>query len=382
METAKPEQAAGSCPRRSARNAVTLVELLVVVSIISLLMALLLPALNSAREASRRTACQNNLRQFGIGMHEHAGRFNGLFCSGAFDWLADGSVTEIGWVADLVNKGTPVGKMLCPSNAAQLAVTYNDLLTATIPAGGFDNTCVNKLGSGPVTLPDATLQYNPCDKIINSDHAAGKSRADIVGEEILQKHYNTNYTASWFLVRSGVALDEKGNFIASPSTCPKGVASRNSTYGSLNQAYADSSGTPLSIVPLLGCGATAGTLAESVGSHSAGTPLAASFTGGPVQVSTDAAKDMEPLADCGDCTRAVWWGNWNKTLQDYRGFGAVHRGVCNVLFADGSVNTLIDSNNDGLINNGFSGTAKNGFGSDVLDVQPEDMVGRWSLRTR
>jgi prepilin-type N-terminal cleavage/methylation domain-containing protein len=71
--------------RRPSRRGFTLAELLVVIAILGVLVALLLPAVQSAREAARRTQCSNQVRQLGLAFQNHHDA-KGAFPSGGWGW--------------------------------------------------------------------------------------------------------------------------------------------------------------------------------------------------------------------------------------------------------------------------------------------------------
>ncbi|WP_231993643.1 prepilin-type N-terminal cleavage/methylation domain-containing protein [Pseudobythopirellula maris] len=360
--------------RQRSERGFTLVELLVTISIIGVLVALLIPAVNMARGASRSITCMNNLRQFGVGLQSRAGQHN-TFTSGATDWEYDGVVTEVGWVSDLVAQTIPVGQMLCPTNEARVSSSVNQMLE--LAESDFSG-CVDPRGSQPSTLPDGTPVINPCRKILDESlDPLSAERVAVVESLMIERFYNTNYVASWLMVRSRPRLDRGGNPESKNPACVASLKAVESTYGPLSLSVLDTAKVPSNTIPLLADSAVDQLLKADVGEFQAGEGTAGRFTRGPVQTLTLKAPtfdDGKPRNGAGG-----WWAVWDKTRQDYRGFAPLHRGACNVLMADGGVHTFVDTNGDGYINNGFPASAESGFTDDEEEVSDATLFSKAAL---
>ena len=120
-----------SIQQNSQRVGFTLIELLVVIAIIALLAAILFPAFSRARENARRSACQSNLKQLGIGIAMYAQDYDGTMVYGngfhGYAGVAEGTASRgQGWAGPMYSYIKNAQVFTCPSDSVSgnMVISY------------------------------------------------------------------------------------------------------------------------------------------------------------------------------------------------------------------------------------------------------------------
>ncbi|HMO83989.1 MAG TPA: DUF1559 domain-containing protein [Lacipirellulaceae bacterium] len=183
---------------RSISRGLTLVEVLVVIAIIGVLIALILPAVEMAREAARRSSCANNLRQLGVAAKHHLDA-QGIFPTGGWgaDWVGDpdagfGPKQPGGWIYNVLPyleqnalRELGRGQQAAPKREALAQLLETPLATFNCPSRRLPRTY-------PYHGPSPLKNVEPPPKVAKSDYVINRllsfEKSEVIAAEIqLQK---------------------------------------------------------------------------------------------------------------------------------------------------------------------------------------------------
>lgn len=279
-----------------SRRAFTLIELLVVVSIVGLLIALLLPAVQASREAARRAQCLNNLRQIGLALANYSSVY-GVYPPG---WIEQGPGLDIpawGWGARLLGfleqsplvAGDLLGQYFATRRTATVqTTTLAVFLCPSSPRGGLIETSVGQMG------PFAFAEFAP------SNYVGSAGNRNPL--------YYSQTCGGIFFYNSAVAAASITDGMS--STLLVGERSRDLSKATWSGGFLANNCTgPSWPVQVCDLAVTSFTLSN------AGPAMAPGYTGSAVFPAIQVPNDRQPGPS---------------------GYRSMHPGGCNFLFCDGS----------------------------------------------
>ena len=252
----------------------TLIELLVVIAIIATLVAILLPAVQQAREAARRSTCKNNLKQLGLAMHNYHDTYNTLppgyvdlrSNPGTSTALADNQghwawsalilpYMELGNVYDALRPGpltatqamssaqtvmqTPVASFRCPSDdgpdlhdlsiAAGYAIVNTSNANRALPVSNYvvSNNTTNCRQAGPSTGTDGTSgavgPFYRDSSVRFANITDGLSNTILIGERAYNINNRPMKAGSLYAVRDDLRLGPLAQDTGSATTVNQGL---------------------------------------------------------------------------------------------------------------------------------------------------------------
>ena len=311
-----------------SRRGFTLIELLVVIAIIAVLISLLLPAVQQAREAARRTQCKNSLKQIGLALHNYH-ETNGTIPPGVVS--AAPSYINVGWAVYLLPyiDNAPVYQ--------QYDFNTNIKIRQSNPNGAIIGSfrCASDQGKNRLQGPGAATDAG------RSNYAGVFGWARLEGDGYPGYAYSSANATSTPNRDGSFHVNSKRNFSVFRDGLSNTLMVSERRTGSQVQGIRFSGG-PTSI-----CGTanrneiTTAVAAGNTGALAGTVAQIDSFVGSDLNISlvlgTTSMKPNQTTAD------NILGDKHSATDSVHEGFSSAHIGIVNGLLGDGSVRTFSDN---------------------------------------